>query len=94
MKNPIECKYCKSGYYFEGQICTPIQTKIDNCKYYSSTGNTCEICEEKAFLYIDKRYCIFLENFDGCAVWSQINCKNCLTNYFYDINAYIIDYLG
>ncbi len=78
MKNPIECLYCKTGYYFANQKCTEVPNVINNCLFYSNTGTTCERCEEKAFLYIDKRYCVYLEAFEGCAVWSQINCKNCL----------------
>ena len=94
MKNPIDCEFCQTGYYYNNNACVAVPEEIDNCKYYSNEdGTTCAQCNEDAFLYLDKRYCVYLEDFEGCAVWTQIFCKSCISGFFYNRNAFSFDIL-
>lgn len=90
--NSQKCIYCKEDHFLNSGLCEAVLDTIDNCLYYSSSGDSCEVCKEGSFLYIDKKYCIFLENFDGCAFWSQLHCSSCVENYFFSPNAYISEY--
>ena len=95
MKNPIDCQFCETGYYYDNNACVPVFEEIDNCLYYTNDDSTtCARCNENAFLYLDKRYCVYLEDFEGCGVWTQIFCKTCISGYFYDRNAFSLDLLS
>ena len=85
------CAYCQKDHYLATDSCVAVENKIDNCALYSNSGKNCEVCESGSFLYIDKKYCIYLESFRGCAFWSQLHCNSCIDNYYYNKNSYLVD---
>lgn len=92
--NGTSCKYCIEGYFLQNGACVAVSNTINNCRYYSSDSNTCDVCHSGTFLYIDKRYCIYIPQVPLCAAYTQVKCRRCGSGYILSENAYISSYFG
>jgi hypothetical protein len=91
MKNATDCKYCASDFYLVNSTCTKVENIIDNCLYYSDEG-VCARCNAQSFLFIDQRYCVPVTDPPNCVSFTQIQCSQCKSGYFFNQNMFI-DYL-
>lgn len=88
-----KCIECENGYYLstDGKTCIQVETKIDNCIYYSFRSELiCEICNSGYAPSRDSKSCIKVETeklIEHCTRYylsneDEFQCDKCQDDYF------------
>jgi hypothetical protein len=77
------CKTCVSTFYPNSQVCSPVQSFIENCLYYD-TVNTCSHCNTGYYLSQSKVSCIAIAGFEpNCSLFATaVACSFCNWGYY------------
>ena len=78
----LSCTICEDDFYLSESTCLPVESKISNCKSYSSQ-NTCLYCE-KGFALAENNLCVVLD-FPNCE--QAVSIPKCLVC---DQNSYLV----